>query len=93
MDGVNDMEDVVRLLVPLGDVPLESRVTKRSGEKIYCVRNHIRVFTSGKDTQVIESDVGCRFLVSDNGDVNAMGCTTPVLWYADPQAVAEYLGW
>lgn len=74
-----------KLIIRVGDVPTNSVVTKRTGEKAYRVQDRLRVFGTDSKPQEIKADAGCRFLVPEggSGDVNAVGVDTEVVWLAD----------
>lgn len=81
---------IFKVLIPVGDIPLDATVTKRTGEKPYKVRDKLVVYYSDKRQREMLTAAGdVRFLVNENGDANAIANTTEVLWYADFFELAE----
>jgi hypothetical protein len=75
---------MLRVLIKASELPDGQVVTKRTGEKRYTLRHAIRVHGSGDiPSQQINADKGARFLVSSNGDVNAISDATEVLTELD----------
>ena len=75
-------EVFLKILMPAGRIPLESRVTKVRGAKPYTIRDRIRVFGEGGDRREIVAQQGARFVVAENGDANAIGDDVELVWYA-----------
>jgi hypothetical protein len=71
---------MLRVLIKASELPDGQVVTKRNGEKRYTLRHAIHVHGSGDiPSQQINADKGARFLVSSNGDVNAISNAMEVL--------------
>jgi len=68
---------MLKVLLPLRDVPLLTTVTKRTGRKEYLVKGAIHIH--GTTPQVIEAEEGVLFLVSKAGEINAVPDTTEVI--------------
>ena len=74
---------MMRILVPLGEVPIGEKVTKRNGEKRHRVCDQVRIFRAGdRDKEVVRPHPGHLFLESQ-GDFNELHATTLVLWDND----------
>jgi len=82
--------EVIRILARVGDLEDGSKVTKRTGEKIYIVRRSITIY-DGKDSQKIECKGGAVFLVDSNGNANVYDYGTTVLWSASVSDVFRYI--
>lgn len=78
----------MRVLLPAGDIPLGSTVTKRSGETEYVLRDALRIYGPDKQVQTISAQGGACFLVSPSGDATAISATTLLLWSVEDE---EYL--
>lgn len=85
---------LVKMILAAGDIPDESRVRKKTGEKWYTLRSEISIYgvPGGLRPQVIVIKTpGVKFLVSDEGTVNAVPDTSELVveWTADH--VVEFL--
>jgi len=69
----------IRQLVNLGDVPDGDHCTKRNGEKLYRVKETIKIYKKDCEVIVIRPYLGHVFMVAD-GYVNEVSVHTPVLW-------------
>jgi hypothetical protein len=88
----NKNKNMMKLLIPIKDVPEGERVTKKTGEKLYTVRDRIRIFSDDVNVRKeIKADDGVRFLVNDNGDVNAVDAKSEYIWYVDVDTAAQWL--
>ena len=87
----------MKMIIPLGDVPEGSTVTKRTGSKEYRVRDTFSIWGAPKgdepkDKQEFHAGEGARFLVPDDGgDVNALGSDIEVVWIVTREDLEAYL--
>ena len=81
----------MKVLLPASMIPLDSTVTKRTGDKKYTLRKELRVFSIDKTEQKIKADSGTVFLVSEKGDANAVPGDEELVWYAEDSAVRAML--
>ena len=72
-----------KIIMRAGDIPLESKVTKKTGQQVLLIRDRIHVFNEAHTKQEIKADAGARFLVNDKGDANAIGVDTELVWLAE----------
>ena len=77
--------------VKIERIPLESTVTKRTGEKEYTLRDRIRIFDGAGVPKVILATDGARFIIAPNGDVTADAGTTPLLWHVERYRLLQFL--
>ena len=82
---------MLKILMPAGSIPVDSTVTKRTGDKKYMLRDRIRIFGEDGGPREIKASDGARFLVAQNGDANAVNSTTELLWYAEESDLIQYL--
>jgi len=81
------------LLVPLGEVPNEGIVVKRSGAAEHRVCRAVTVYQDGQKQEILASD-GCVFLhplERPGAAFNAYPPDTPVLWVAPAEDIAAHL--
>lgn len=81
----------IKVILPLGQVPELSHVTKRAGKKVYRVCKQLTVFDDNGKRQVINSN-GCRYLVdTDNGTSHAVGDHVEVVWHTNIEDLKAFL--
>ena len=80
----------IKILLPARLIPIGSNVTKRTGEKVYTIKNEIRFFGGEDKFPTIRSDKDTRFLVADNSIVVVSG-ETELLWEVDSDTLKCYL--
>jgi hypothetical protein len=68
-----------RILLPASEIPLDSIVTKPTGDKEYRLKDALRVFGTDK-VLTLNAEEGCKFIVSSSGDANAVNNTTVLCW-------------
>lgn len=94
-DGCEE-DQIVKMIVPLRDVPNDSTVTKRTGTCLHTVVDKIRFYGSGKERKVneVKAEEGVRFLVAkDNaGAISVLPGHVEVVWHAFLYEAREYLG-
>ncbi len=84
-------QELIRVILPAGKIPLGSDVTKKNGEKPYILRDRIRIFTQGEDKRELIAQEGTRILISETGDANAIPNTTDLVWHATRDDLDDYL--
>lgn len=72
---------VCRLIVPAATIPEGSRVTKRTGRKIYVLRRVIKVFNTDNTNSEMRAHNGAVYLVDDRGNINAYDGSTELVWH------------
>lgn len=82
---------MIKVILQAKHIPLDSKVTKRTGEKIYTLRNRIRVFNETGAVQEIKAQEDARFIVAENGDTNAIDGACELVWHADPDMLQDFL--
>jgi hypothetical protein len=80
-----------KIILPLRKIPVRSKVTKLTGENVYTVHDKIFIYKKESETQVIYADNGCRFIVSESGNIGAVGCDTEMVWLASGQELLEMI--
>lgn len=88
----------MKLLIKVGDVPIGVKVTKRSGEKIYEVRDKIVIYAEdgvNKPSNEITASPGTRLLVSVDPAYSfaivAVPETLEVLWEMSSYELQSFL--
>lgn len=82
----------MKVIMPAGQIPLGSTVTKIKGEKPYNLTDRLRVFSSdGSPRRDILAEKGTVFLVHE-GDANAIAASTEVVWLTNSEELLTYLG-
>jgi hypothetical protein len=86
------MSKLLKVYLPAGEIPLDSTVIKRGGEKRYTIRDTITIYGPEKgQRQEIKSQDGALFLThGTDGGINAISKTTELLWVVDRQ---EFRAW
>lgn len=72
-----------KVVVPLYKVPEREMVSKITGEKRYCVRDAIEIFTEGGDrskNRSVTPKKGFRLLVGRDGGISEVPEMREVLW-------------
>lgn len=82
--------NTLRVLLPASHVPNGSQVTKKNGTKLYTLRGSIVIH--GDKKQEIKGD-GVQFLISQDGQINAIPETTELLVELDYWEIREILDW
>lgn len=80
----------LKIILPAGEIPLGSTVTKKTGTKEYLLKDRLRVFGETGDRREIVAQPGCVFLVSE-GDANAIPSTTEMLWTCQDWQLERWL--
>lgn len=86
----------MKLLIPVGEIPIGTKVTKRTGEKIYEVRDKILVY-GGEGCKHPELKVtpGTKLIVSIDPrypfSVEAVPDTLEVIWEVSPDDLRRFL--
>lgn len=90
----------LQLLICASEIPLGSTVTKRTGEKLYTLRDRIKVWPANdgesKNTPVPEPNeikaIGeARFLVAENGDASVVDGSTLLRWKVEDDDLLAWL--
>ena len=84
---------MIKVLLPASKIPLDSIVTKRTGEKKYILKDKIIIFnkpdTDTKNT-VIKAEDGSRFLISEDYN-NIVSHDTILCWITSKKDLLIYL--
>jgi hypothetical protein len=80
-----------KLILAAEFIPLESKVTKKTGQKPYTLRDKLRIFNENHTQQEVKATDGARFLVSENGDANVVSGSTELLWHIDARSLRDYI--
>ena len=81
----------MKVLLPAGQIPDGTVVTKRTGTKPYTLKESVKVYGEPSQRQEIKGD-GVRFLVSADGGINAVSETVELLAELDDDEIQELLG-
>lgn len=87
------MNDTLKILLPAKSIPVESRVTKKTGENLYTVLDQLVIYPVGGGKQVIKAEEGTRFIVpvSNGHSINCVSGDTEMIWLASAREVRELL--
>lgn len=85
----------MKIVLPAGEIPIGSRVTKRTGTNVYKLIDMVRIFSDikGEPAKKIKADEGVVFLtgVQGGGDINAVSAKTELVWITDRETLLDYL--
>ena len=88
----------MKLLIEIGKVPIGSKITKRTGEKIYEVRDKIPIYSEKetlKLTNELKASPGTKLLISTDPQyafaIAAVPDTLEVLWEVSADELRSYL--
>jgi hypothetical protein len=83
----------MKVLMQAYDIPLESSVTKKNGEKKYTIRDRVKIFgdTDPERQKELVADDGTRFLVSEKGDINVIAGETELVWHIEMERLHDFL--
>ncbi len=81
----------LKLIIPLGEVPMGSQVRKISGSKLHTVKDRIIIY-GAVPPQIIHAVNDCVFLIGQCGEINAHSKTKEVVWETDLETLAAVLG-
>ncbi len=82
---------MIKLILPAGEIPVGSVVTKKNGEKQYTLKDKIRIFDANQNTTTINASDGTKLLVADTGDANVIKDDVELVWEAEEYQVISYV--
>jgi len=80
----------IKVIMPVGDIPLGTTVTKLTGKKEYLIRDEFRIYEDDSNYAVTAKS-GTRFMVSDDGNVECVPADYEALWHVDAETLMNYL--
>ncbi len=84
-------EQVYKLILPAGNVPLRSTVTKRTGQAEYTLGDKLKVYGEKGEQRELRAEHGSLFLIDRNGNANVIPASKEVVWLAPKWAISEFL--
>ena len=86
----------MKLLIEIGNVPIGSRITKRTGEKVYEVRDKIRIYGGERcDHPELKVSPGTKLIVTNDTRysfaVEVVPDTLEVIWEVSEDRLRQYL--
>lgn len=72
---------MLKVIAPLGDIPVGSTVTKIGGHKEYVVRDRLTVYDENGTQQTIYANDGSLYLTDGSGYINAYGFGKELVWH------------
>jgi hypothetical protein len=88
----------MKLLIEIGKVPVGSKITKRTGEKIYEVRDKVSIYSekeTSKLTNELVASTGTKLIVSIDPQYSFAIASVPdtleVLWEVSKDELRNYL--
>lgn len=85
------MERTYKLILTASEIPLEAKVTKRTGTKMLTLRRKITIWDQSGGRKEIFADNGCFFLIGDDGSISAIAGNTVLIWFCDIFDLQQYL--
>lgn len=83
---------MLKLILPIGEVPENTTVTKPAGNALFTVKSTITVYRENAEKQEIAAGEGCAFLFSPHGHISAVTDDTRVaISFSSPQEAIEFL--
>jgi hypothetical protein len=80
----------LQIILPVGQIPLHSTVSKVKGVNRYTLKDRLRAFSSdGSPRRDIIAEAGTVFLCNE-GDGNAVSAGTLVVWHTDLETLYEH---
>ena len=83
-------QEIFKVLLPASEIPVNSVVSKKTGEYKYTLLDQIKVYGLDRQQQVINNE-GVRYLVGDRGNINAVADTTVLCWHVLQEDLLTYL--
>lgn len=82
----------IKVILPVGEIPLGSNVTKVNGSKLYVLRDRLRLFSlNPQDAKELVASPGTVLLVSETGDANAVPVATEHVWHIAVPTLMAFL--
>lgn len=82
----------MKIILPAGEIPLESKVSKIGGTKQYILKGDLRFHNKdGKREFLLKPSDDVRYLCGDAGDIMAVYCLTELMWYCEYEELKYYL--
>lgn len=97
MNETVEREQIYKLILRAGDIPLNSIVSKKTGTYTYTIIDKVKIYGVNNNDgskiscKEITADENCRFLTNENGSVNAVGVDTELCWHVDNYQLLEFL--
>lgn len=80
----------MKVILRASEIPDESTVTKLTGKKEYILRSSVKIYGT-VPVQEIKAELGAKFIVSENGNVNAIPGTVELVVKLDRYQIIELL--
>jgi len=86
----------MKVLIAASEIPVGGKVTKKTGEKVYTIRDDIKIYgkTGPEQTETLRelrADRETRFMVSEDCSINIISGDTELLWHVDAEELYRYL--
>lgn len=88
------MDEKIKVLMKVSDIPIGSTVIKKTGEKgekEYRVKDSLMIYAVNKGNQEIRSEGGSRFLIDSNGDASVIDGSVEMLWVVRIRDLYDFL--
>ena len=88
------MNNKIKVILPAGEIPEFSTVTKINGEKPYTLQYSVKIHKiDDANPVVIESDSNCVFLIAqkDAYAINTHAKNKELVWHTDTDALSNFL--
>lgn len=85
----------MKVILEVREIPVGSTVTKKTGEKVYTLRDDVKIYGSTQEQtetlRELKADSGTRFLIAQNGDISIVSGDVEMLWHVDGRILFEHL--
>jgi hypothetical protein len=87
------MMNQFKVLMPAGEIPLRSTVTKATGEKEYTLVDQLVVYAAegGNRQTIIKPEPGVRYMIDSEGSIVAVPSTKEIMWRCTTSQLTTYL--
>lgn len=82
---------MIKVILPASEIPLNSIITKRTGQKQYTIKDEILVYDNKGIHKKIKCENGSRFIFSKDGTINVIDSTMELCWLAENYELVKYL--
>lgn len=81
----------MKLLIKPSLIPNGSKVTKKTGNKEYILRDRITVYNEKGLPTTIPYSMGVKFMVDNSGNIQTVSDNVELVWLVDEEELRDYL--
>lgn len=82
---------MIKVILPAFSIPEGRKVTKITGSTFYTLLKEIKVYGEKKEDLQVLSSPDVRYLVGENGSINAISAGKELMWRASADDLMRYL--